>query len=141
MHSDREVTSGHPADFRVRYRFYTKKEGGRQGIVPYQGYRGDFWYEHDEERKGQLFGIHPEFEDENQNVVMHNDRSVTREGTARMWVNFAEMRPYHIKNLKVGAKGYFMEGNHRVAECTVIEILALSMNPFTEKAAKALFKG
>ncbi len=38
MHQPYEKRRGHPADFKVRYRFYTSQEGGRKSI-PYQGYR------------------------------------------------------------------------------------------------------
>jgi hypothetical protein len=131
MHTPYEQRLHHPPDFLVKYRFYTKEEGGRETIVPYQGYRSDFWYEHEDNKVNSLFMIHPEFLDEEGNIILYNDRSVPATGNALMWVKMPPMRPYHIPRLKVGVKGYFMEGPKRVAECTVIEILSLATNPVT----------
>ncbi len=36
---------GHLEDFKVKYRVYSKDEGGRESL-PFQGIRSDFWYEH-----------------------------------------------------------------------------------------------
>jgi hypothetical protein len=40
MHAPHEISLGHLADFRVKYRFYGKDEGGRYNL-PYQGLRSD----------------------------------------------------------------------------------------------------
>ncbi|MDH6348628.1 MULTISPECIES: hypothetical protein [Brevibacillus] len=46
---------GHPADFRVKYRFYSEAESGRK-LPPVQGYRSDFSYAGDNE-KIELFAL------------------------------------------------------------------------------------
>ena len=129
MHQPYEKRRGHPADFKVRYRFYTFQEGGRKSI-PRQGYRSDFWYDHPEHNgTNQLFMIHPEFEDENGQVILDDQNPVPSSGTAQMWVLVSQRRLYHLDKIKLGLIGYFMEGGTRVAECEVIEILGLGTNP------------
>jgi hypothetical protein len=129
MHTPYEQLLHHPPDFLVRYRFYSKEEGGRQTVIPYQGYRSDFWYEHEDNRPNSLFMIHPEFLEEEGNIILYDGKSVPAVGTALMWVKMAPTRSYHIPRLKIGTKCYFMEGSKRVAEGTVIEILSLATNP------------
>ncbi len=126
MHTPYEQIRHHPADFRVKYRFFTKDEGGRHGIIPYQGYRSDFWYENIE---CGIFMIWPGFENEKGEIILVNDTSVPASGTARMWILVPERRSFHKANIKIGLKGNFMEGNRKVAECEVIEILGLDTNP------------
>jgi hypothetical protein len=46
-----------------------------------------------------------------------------------MWIVIPKMRQFHRDKIKVGLKGFFMEGSRRVAECEVIEILGLLTNP------------
>src|SRR4026207_1204310 len=101
MHEPYEQKLKHKADFRVKYNFYTEAEGGRK-IIPYQGIRSDFWYEHEGECKGQLFMIWPEFEDENGKIILENDRSVNKEGTARMWIIVPQRRIYHRNKIHIG---------------------------------------
>jgi hypothetical protein len=130
MHEPLDNKLGHYANFRVKYRFYSKEEGGRQTIVPFQGYRSDFWYEHpDHSGTNQLFMIWPEFENGKTEVILEDQKSVPVEGTARMWIIDPKRRHYHRDKIHVGLKGYFMEGSKRVAECEVIEILGLQKNP------------
>ena len=133
MHTPYQQRLGHPPDFKVKYRFYTKEEGGRQTIIPYQGYRSDFWYPHPDHPVNGIFMIWPEFEDAAGATILENDRSVEATGTANMWVIVPERRPYHYDKIQVGTKGYFMEGSLRVAECEVIEILGLKNNPTVTK--------
>ena len=118
---------GHPADFRVKYRFRTLDEGGRKSGEPFQGYRSDFSYT--DEANDKLYRIWPEFEDEKGKVLTKHSHRVRNQGTARMWVILPEMRPHHIQKLKIGTKGHFNEGARRVADCEVIEILGLYKNP------------
>src|SRR6188474_3455089 len=127
MHEPYEQKLKHSADFRVKYHFYTEAEGGRK-MLPFQGIRSDFSYEHEGEFKGQSFMIWPEFEDENGNVLLENDRSVNIEGTARMWIINKERRKYHRDKLQLGTIGYFKEGSGNTAKCEVIEILGLLEN-------------
>jgi hypothetical protein len=51
-----------------------------------------------------------------------------------MWIIVPERRPYHYDKIKVGLKGYFMEGTHKVAECEVVEILSLKSNPTVKES-------
>jgi hypothetical protein len=82
MHDSYDVKLGHPADFKVRYRFLTKDEGGRSSL-PYQGYRPDFWYDHGQ-TNSHYFMIWPEFENLDGKVILQNDCCVPINGIARM---------------------------------------------------------
>jgi hypothetical protein len=124
LHIAYDITLGHPADFRVRYRFYSKDEGGRLSL-PHQGYRPDFWYDYEGHVSNQVFIIWPEFEDIDGEVIIQNNGPVDENGTARMWIITPEFRSYHRDKIKIGTIGYFMEGSKRVAECEVIELLGL----------------
>lgn len=129
MHVSYEKIRGHIADFKVKYRFYSSEEGGKWSL-PYQSYRSDFKYEHPlHNGNNQLFMIHPEFEDENGNIILDNKEHILATGTARMWILIPERRNYHEDKIVIGTKGFFMEGNIKVAECEVIEILGLLTNP------------
>lgn len=133
MHKPYEKRTGHRADFRVKYRFCSSEEGGRK-TLPFQGYRSDFWYEHPEHTgRSQLFMIWPEFENEIGELLLNDAVSVPMSGTAKMWILDPEMRIYHKGKIQVGLKGYYMEGSKRVAECEVIEILDLLINPTEAK--------
>ena len=133
MHNSYEERLKHQPDFRVKYRFYSKEEGGRQTITPYQGYRSDFWYAHPDNKPNEIFMIWPEFENASNQIILEDNKSVAEQGTARMWIIVSERRPYHYNKIKVGLKGYFMEGTNKVAECEVIEILGLKTNPTFSK--------
>jgi hypothetical protein len=129
MHQLYEVRLKHPPDFRVSYRFYDESEGGTK-FTPGQGYRSDFWYYHEEQpNPNSIYMIWPEFEDEQGNVITDTEKRVNSVGTARMWVIVPKMRQMHRDRIRVGVKGYFMEGSRRVAECEVIEIIGLKSNP------------
>jgi hypothetical protein len=111
-------------DFRVNYRLYTAEEGGRYSL-PFQGTRFDFWYEHEEHKKGMLFMKWPEFEDECGNVITDKVRQVLESGTALMWIVNKDSIEYHKGKIKIGTHGFFKEGNTRVGECEVIELINL----------------
>ena len=133
MHPPYEIILKHPPDFRVLYRFYDESEGGKK-IIPSQGYRSDFWYFHEKQpNPNSIYMIWPEFEDKSQIVITDTSQSVNSTGTARMWIMNPKMRKFHQELLKVGMTGYFMEGGWRVAECEIIEILGLLINPTDEK--------
>ncbi len=126
---------GHPADFRVKYRFYSEAESGRK-LPPVQGYRSDFSYAGDSE-KIELFAIHPEFETPDGDVIRDLTAPVPAEGTARMWILFPQMRQtVHIHRIKPGIVGYFMEGARKVAVAEVIEIVGLHENPGEDQEKK-----
>ena len=129
MHQPYEIKLGFKADFKVRYRFYKEIEGGRKSL-PYQGYRSDFWYFHEEHlNPHSIYMIWPEFEDEAGNVITQSDTRISPEGIARMWIVDRQMRLYHRNKIRPGLKGYFMEGPRRVAECEVVELIGLATNP------------
>jgi hypothetical protein len=132
MHQSYEKRLGHPADFRVKYTFYNKEEGGRE-TLPFQGIRFDFWYDHDDHVVNSLFMIRPEFEDQSGNIILDNTVPVPITGTALMWIIIDERRTYHRGKIKLGTKGYFREGARTTAVCEVIEILGLSTNPTASK--------
>jgi len=122
----------YPTDFVVRYRFFTEEHGGRKNL-PFQGYRCDFAVEDDFSSSNiDLRVIHPEFEDPNGNIILDTTNPVPRTGKARMWILFDESRVRHRSTLKVGMKGYFMEGPNKVAEADIVEIVGLYSNPVNE---------
>jgi hypothetical protein len=73
--------------------------------------------------------IHPEFEDDNGEMILEDKEQVSIIGTARMWILIPERRIYHENKILIETKGFFMEGSRKVAECEVIEILGLLTNP------------
>lgn len=113
------------ADFRVKYKLYSKENGGRYSWT-YQGIKFNFWYDHIDHQKGMLFMIFPEFEDITGNVIVKNDIPVSNTGTARMWIISKEFFEYHRGKILIGTKGFFMEGGKRVGECEVIELIGLN---------------
>lgn len=127
MHVPYEKLLNHKADFRVKYKFRSPDDGGRKTGEPFQGIRCDFSFV--EETENKLYMIWPEFEDNEENVLLHNDRPVPNSGTARMWIINNEMRPLHYDKIKTGVKGNFREGSIFSADCEVIEILDLKINP------------
>ena len=131
MHKSYENRLGHKADFRVKYKFRSPEEGGRTTGEPFQGIRSDFSFEGKEENN--IYMIWPEFEDTNGNVLLYNDRPVPNSGIARMWIINNEMRPHHYDKIKIGIKGYFREGATYSADCEVIEILDIKINPIKHK--------
>lgn len=123
-----EVIRRHPPDFRVKYKFRSVEEGGRRRL-PHQGYRADFSYAGDDIKKTGIYAIHPEFEDEEGNIILDDNVPVPSEGTARMWILFPLMRrEVHVHRVRVGMFGYFMEGSRKVADAEIIEILGLYDN-------------
>jgi hypothetical protein len=121
-----EKIRGHPPDFEVRYRFFKPEEGGRYCGPPWQHYRGDWSYA---ETPAELYMIHPEFIDENGERIP-DGLPVPWEGRATMWVLIPERRAeIHRARIQVGVQGFFMEGNRKVAEATVIRVLNLHGNP------------
>ncbi len=68
--------------------------------------------------------IHPEFiDDSNQVILDMTYKSWT--GKANMWILNSDFRQYHKERIKIGTKGFFMEGPNKTAECEVIEIIGL----------------
>jgi hypothetical protein len=123
MHQPYREKLKHDADFRVKYKFRSKENGGRNSL-PFQGLRCDFSYA-DEDK---IYIIWPEFEDGKGNVILENDRPIPEEGTALMWVINPERREIHKNKIRVGTKCFFWESKI-TADCEVIEILNLLKNP------------
>jgi hypothetical protein len=93
-------------DFRIKYRFYSHDEDGRY-MLPYQGLRSNFSYEHEDHKTGTIFMIWPEFEDEDRQVILKKDLPVLQVGTARMWIIDKQRIDYHKGKINVGTIGYF----------------------------------
>ncbi|TPN87399.1 hypothetical protein [Aquimarina algicola] len=75
-----------------------------------------------------MFIIWPEFENITGDLIKSG--VVLRESIARMWIVNKVLRSYHQERIKVGTKGYFIEGN-KTGECEVVEIVGLMNNPTT----------
>ncbi len=126
MWTSYEIIRNHPQDFDVKYRLYTQNEGGRK--ITFQGLRCDFLYEGDDVSDG-IYCIHPEFEDDKNNIIEDLSIPIPITGTARMWIVFPEMRErIHRNRIKIGIKGYMMEGSRKIGEVEVIRIVGLHSN-------------
>lgn len=84
-------------------------------------------YEGDDPQTGGIYMIHPEFLDPS-GVPLADDEPVPLEGTASMWVLTPQMRTAHQARVKVGARGFFMEGPRKVGAVEVVRIEALHAN-------------
>jgi hypothetical protein len=122
-HISYEQIKNRECDFIVQYRFFSEDEGGRK-INPGQGYRSDFMYAEDE-KSIKIWMIWPEFLDNENNVILDKSIHVSTFGKAKMWIVTGVNQELHKSRIKIGKKGYFMEGPRKVAECEVIEILRL----------------
>ncbi len=112
-----------PNDFEVRYRFYSEAEGGRNAQQFFQGYRCDWVYaDFEGAEPRQVWMIWPIFVDESGQFVPEN-APVDVEGTARMMIVNEELRQtIHKGRIRPGVKGFFVEGQKKVAEATVIRV-------------------
>ncbi len=119
----REIRNREP-DFKVKYRFYTKDEGGRKNC-PGQGYRSDLSYDGDDIKIDGIFMVHPEFLENEFDVLMNDEILVPETGFALMWILSDSMRKFHQERANIGVRCYFMEGPRRVAEAEIVEILGL----------------
>jgi len=125
-HISYEQIKNRECDFIVEYRFFSAEEGGRKTGNPIQGYRSDFMYSGDENQK-QLWMIWPEFLDNENNIILDKSIRVATIGKAKMWIINEINQELHRERIKIGLKGFFMEGPHKVAECEVIQIVHLSL--------------
>ena len=115
--------TGREPDFRVRYRFLTEAEGGRK-TLPFQHTRSDFLHAEDDPTGNGTWCIWPEFLSSGGSVLPELE-PVPAEGVADMYVLNAELRSQHQRRIRVGTKGFFVEGTHRTATCEVVELLGL----------------
>lgn len=123
-----EIKEPPRVDFKVKYRFLTKSEGGRESGPPYNNYRSDWLYDGDDVQKDGLSMVWPFFEN-SEGEFIRDEIKVPNEGTARMFILVPESRVnIHQQRIKPGVKGYFMEGSRKVAEAEVTEIVDLHAN-------------
>jgi hypothetical protein len=123
-----EERTGHPADFEVRYRILTAEIGGRCTGPPHQNYRCDWAYDGDDISKTGLYMIYPQFLAEDGSVFPEG-RPVPVSGLATMWILSHQMRvEVHRERVRVGVRGYMMEGPRRVAEAVVTRVVGLHTN-------------
>lgn len=115
--------TGRPADFLVRYRVLLATEGGRS-TPPHQHVRWDFLYEGDDPLTDGVHMIWPEFVDPAGHVLPEGE--VPAVGMAQMFVVNRERTAFHHRRIRVGVRGFFMEGARKVAEC---ELTAITWNP------------
>lgn len=115
-------------DFQVSYRLFSAEEGGRK-TPHFQGIRWDFSYE-DETigKQKQVFLIWPEFVSD-LGEMLPEDEPMPKQGLADMFIVNPAFRAFHSQHIKVGVRGYFREGFHKIGLCEVVEILALHQNP------------
>lgn len=114
-------------DFEVRYRFLSEAEGGRKSQSIHQGYRCDWVYaEFEEIEPNQAWIIWPLFVYESGEFVPEGDQ-VANQGAAHMMVVDKELRQtVHRERIRLGTKGFFVEGGKKVAEATVVRIVDLA---------------
>ena len=113
-------------DFEVSYQFYEGTDGKDRRI--FQNFRSNWSYDEDGLKPPMLFPIWPEFLD-SRGEVWPDASPVPLAGKATMWIAFRELNvPVHRARIKEGIKGYFMDGNRRVAEAIVTRIIGLHTN-------------
>ncbi|MDF7813653.1 hypothetical protein [Hymenobacter sp. YC55] len=117
--------NGLPPDFRVSYALYSAEEGGRKTPAN-QHIRWDFRYDHKGISTG-TFMIWPEILQPNGQLM--TEPFVPTYGLADMFIVFPTSRALHQQHIRVGLRGYFVEGPKRVAVCEVVAILNLHSNP------------
>ena len=61
--------------------------------------------------------VWPEFVSETADML--SDGVMPRDGTALMFIVDPEPFEFHRARIKIGVRGYFVEGSHQVGECTV----------------------
>lgn len=83
-------------------------------------------YSGDENVK-QLWVIWPEFLDNENNIILDKSIRVATSDKAKMWIVNGINQDLHRQKIKIGLKGFFMEGPHKVAECKVIQVVNLSL--------------
>lgn len=121
------VEGGLPPDFRVSYTLYRAEEGGRKTPAN-QHIRWDFRYD-DKAISTHTFTIWPEILYPNGELLV--DGYVPMHGLADIFIVFSASRAFHQQHIKLGLRGYFVEGPHLVAVCEVVAILSLYSNPLS----------
>jgi len=117
--------SGRLPDFEVPYKLYTADEGGRK-TPAYQGIRWDFMYD---DHREILYIIHPEILNVATNESFASETPIPEFGKATMWIVSPQFQLLHRQRIKMGTRGFFMEGPHKMAVCEVTRIIGLFENP------------
>jgi uncharacterized protein (DUF433 family) len=115
---------GREPDFRVTYRLFNPEEGGRK-TPAYQGIRWDMAYEDDKGLKTRM--VYPEFIDPDGFAIPNGPFAPV--GQANMFVLNSAMLDFHRQHIRLGVRGYFMEGPRRVGVWEVAEALGLKRLP------------
>ena len=120
--------TGRQPDFEVHYRFFTHEEGGRLTGPPFQHIRCDWSYEGDDISKTGISMVWPEFLAKDGSIFSEGVQ-VPASGAATMWIltHYARVQNHQIR-IKVGVRGYFMEGAKRTAEAVVTRVIGLHSN-------------
>ena len=93
--------------------------------MPYQGLKRDWAYVGDDINKTGIYMIWAELED-GDGQPLPVGILVPLQGTARMYIASDELRQQiHRKRIRIGTKGFFMEGARKIAEAEVISIVNL----------------
>jgi hypothetical protein len=116
--------------FRVSYRFLRPDEGGLSR-PPRQHVRWDFLYAGDHVQSDGLSMIWPEFVGVDGSALPQGEVPMT--GLADMFIVDDARVPYHRERIRIGTRGYFMEGPRRVAECEVV-----AMSPYVMQSNNSL---
>jgi hypothetical protein len=127
MHTPYKDRFGHLPDFEVTYRLYTADEGGRR-TPAFQRIRWDFVYD---DQPGHGYMIYPEIMDVALQIPFPAETPIPEYGMATMWILAPLSRPFHQQKIQVGTRGYFIEGNRKIAVCEVTRIIGLFSNPIT----------
>lgn len=122
---------GRTPDFRVTYRLFTAEEGGRK-TPPFQGIRWDFRYEDKAIHTGTWM-IWPEFLGLDGAVLPPGP--IPEFGQANMFCFNPDAREFHRQHIRLGVRGYFMEGPRRVGVCEVLEVLGLRQELTAEQGS------
>ena len=116
----------HRCDFVVSYLLYPPEDGGR--ILTYQHLRCDFMYEGDDPKTDGIYMIHPEFLGGDGKIV-EEQIQISLSGKALMWICIPEMRDeIHKHRVKVGTRGFFVEGTRKIGEVVVTNIVDMFSN-------------
>jgi hypothetical protein len=123
------TTMARQPDFLVSYSFRSSEDGGRT-MLPFQGYRSDLRYQQNHILDGAEYDgnymVWPEFLTPSGTVIDQIGTPVPRAGTAFMWiVHLEQYNDIHRRLATPGVNCWFMEGSRKVADCVVIEQIAL----------------
>ncbi|MBD2702561.1 hypothetical protein IC229_18075 [Spirosoma sp. BT702] len=125
MHIPYQELFGRQPDFEVTYHIYSPEEGGR--TLP--GFQGTLWDFMDDVDRNGMYMIYPEILNLTTREPFERGMPIPENGIATMWILSSKLRSLHQQRIKVGTRGYFMEGSKKVAVCEVTNIISLFSNP------------